>query len=68
MGRFRDAFSSFRQMFDDFEMSLGDLDAACEAAEHDVAPPKSGETVTTRREEIRPDGTRVVTTVTRSRG
>lgn len=69
-GIFRGMFTDFRRMIDDFEAEFGDLDAAFEDLEDkgDAAdPPKTGETVTTRREETRSDGTRVVTTITRSR-
>lgn len=55
----KDTFAQFDQMFDDFEESFIDIDLASAEA-------GPGETVTTRREEIRPDGTRVVTTVIRT--
>lgn len=72
-GPFRGMFDDLRGMFDDFEEAFDDADAAFVASAREADqidqtdPPKDGETVTTRREETRPDGTRVVTTVTRSR-
>lgn len=64
-------------MFDGLRSSLGQLEAAFESFDAvaetlveevvEVEPPADRETVTTRREERRPDGTHVVTTVTRSR-
>jgi hypothetical protein len=63
-------FSGMRKMFDDFEQTFDDFDEMFEELDREVAAteaPKSGETITTRREETRPDGTHVVTTVTRSR-
>ncbi len=61
--RMRKTFDSFEQTFDDFDEMFADLDRESDATE----APKDGETITTRREETRPDGTHVVTTVTRSR-
>ena len=72
--KFRNMFSSFRRMFDELEKQADQLDAEIDASfadlereTGDVDAPKVGETITSRREEVRPDGTRVVTTITRSR-
>ena len=65
--RWRDAikelFGGARRMIDEAEQHAT---AAVDAAEREAASPAPGATVTTRREEVRPDGTRVVTTVTRT--
>jgi hypothetical protein len=62
-GGMRKTFDSFEQTFDDFDKMFEELDREVDATE----APKAGETIRTRREETRPDGTHVVTTVTRSR-
>jgi hypothetical protein len=73
-GSFRSAFAKFRQMFeefdatfDTFDAAFDDLDREAEDLKREAGEAKPGETVTTRREEVRADGTRVVTTITRSR-
>ena len=60
----KSAFASARQVLDDLEKHWEHVDEVVEEAE--ATPPVAGETVTTRREEVRPDGTRIVTTITKS--
>lgn len=69
MKSFRNMFSSFRRMFDDLEKDFEQMDSEFEQLDREsaaVETPQPGETVTSRREEVRPDGTRVVTTITKS--
>jgi hypothetical protein len=56
-------FAGVRQVFDDLEKHFDNVD---EEMSDGAAPPAAGETVTTRREELRPDGTRIITTITKS--
>lgn len=61
----RDSIKSF---FSGARRSLDEAEQLATSAIDDEMPEAGpGETVTTRREEVRPDGTRVVTTVTRTR-
>lgn len=65
-------FADVRAQLDQVEKIVADIDFdfehdVAEAVGADASPPADGETVTTRREETRPDGTRVVTTVTRTK-
>lgn len=69
-------FDGFGDMFDELaKQSEGFIDFdAVDAAEAETAKaanaepaPEHGETVTTRREEIKPDGTKIITTVTRTK-
>ena len=63
---FGDTRRQIDEMFESFEASFEEFDRHVEEAEREATPAGPGETVTTRREEVRPDGTRIVTTVTRS--
>jgi len=56
----KSTFAGIRQVFDDLEKHFD------EELVDDAAAPAAGETVTTRREELRPDGTRIITTITKS--
>lgn len=59
-------FESFDESFAEFDRQFEEADRVAAEAERTTTAAGPGETVTTRRKEVRPDGTRIVTTVTRS--
>jgi len=63
-----EAFDAVEKSFDDMARQFEELDRMVLDAEREATWTKPGETITTKREERRPDGTVVttVTTVTRS--
>ena len=63
---FGDTRRQINEMFESFDASFEEFDRHVEEAERGSPPAGPGETVTTRREEVRPDGTRIVTTITKS--
>lgn len=64
------SFTYLRQTLDELEALAEDMDSVFDLqkqAMSEAEQPNAGETVTTRREETRPDGTRIITTVTRTK-
>lgn len=64
---FRNWFKDFERQFEQFDEHFAELDEQIAEAEATAPVPGDNETVVTKTEEMRPDGTRVVTTVTRTR-
>jgi hypothetical protein len=64
MQQAREHIDEMDELIDDFEKDFSAHDEAAKAPDRETAAPAPGETVTTHREETRPDGTRIVTTVT----
>ena len=64
---FRDAFDRMDRDFEQLDVQVAEMNERVEAAEAAAPAPGDNETVTTKTEETRPDGTRIVTTVTRTK-
>jgi hypothetical protein len=63
-------FDGIRRQFDDLEQVADEIDdqiAEAEATANAAPSPGVNETVVTKTEETRPDGTRIVTTITRTK-